>query len=50
MLPDDPLRRVLYIDLTRRRSWVQERPDLFETALAEPASASSYSKKNVAGN
>ncbi len=33
MLPDDPLRRVLYIDLTRRRSWVQERPDLFEASL-----------------
>ena len=33
MLPDDPLRRVLYIDLTRRRSWVKERPDLFEAGL-----------------
>jgi aldehyde:ferredoxin oxidoreductase len=33
MLPDDPLRRVLYIDLTRRRSWVQERADLFEAGL-----------------
>ena len=33
MLPDDPLRRVLYVDLTRRRSWVQERADLFEAAL-----------------
>jgi len=33
MLPDDPLRRVLYIDLTRRRSWTEERADLFEAAL-----------------
>jgi aldehyde:ferredoxin oxidoreductase len=33
MLPDDPLRRVLYIDLTRRRSWVEERADLFEASL-----------------
>jgi len=33
MLPNDPLRRVLYIDLTRRKSWAQERPDLFESAL-----------------
>jgi hypothetical protein len=27
MLPSDPLRRILYIDLSRRRSWVQERAD-----------------------
>ena len=33
MLPDDPLRRVLYIDLSRRRSWVKERADLFDAAL-----------------
>lgn len=33
MLPDDPLRRVLYIDLTRRRSWTEERADLFEAGL-----------------
>ncbi len=33
MLRDDPLPRVLYVDLTRRRSWVQERQDLFEQGL-----------------
>ncbi len=33
MLPHDPLRRVLYVDLTRRRSWVEERPDLFDESL-----------------
>jgi aldehyde:ferredoxin oxidoreductase len=33
MLRDDPLRRVLYVDLSRRRSWVEERPDLFEEHL-----------------
>ncbi|MGD2144064.1 MAG: aldehyde ferredoxin oxidoreductase N-terminal domain-containing protein [Anaerolineae bacterium] len=33
MLPDDPLQRVLYVDLSRRRSWVEERPDLFERSL-----------------
>ncbi len=33
MLPDDPLRRVLYIDLSRLRFWVEERPELFEAAL-----------------
>src|SRR5512136_813773 len=33
MLPDDVLRRVLYIDLTHRKSWVTERPDLFEANL-----------------
>ncbi len=33
MLPRDPLPRVLYVDLARRRSWVEERPDLFEGSL-----------------
>jgi aldehyde:ferredoxin oxidoreductase len=33
MLPDDPLCRVLYIDLTRRKSWIEQRPDLFDAAL-----------------
>jgi aldehyde:ferredoxin oxidoreductase len=33
MLKDDPLRRVLYVDLSRRRFWFQERPDLFEESL-----------------
>ena len=29
MLKNDPLSKVLYIDLSRRRFWVEERPDLF---------------------
>lgn len=33
MLANDPLQRVLYIDLSRRRSWVEQRPELFEEAL-----------------
>ncbi len=33
MVPNDPLRRVLYIDLTRRRFWAQDRADLFEQHL-----------------
>jgi aldehyde:ferredoxin oxidoreductase len=33
MLPHDPLARVLYVDLARRRSWAEERPDLFEESL-----------------
>ena len=33
MLKDDPLRRVLYVDLSRRRSWVEERADFFEESL-----------------
>lgn len=33
MLPNDPLRRVLYVDLSRRRFWVADRPDLFEDGL-----------------
>ncbi|HSV85584.1 MAG TPA: aldehyde ferredoxin oxidoreductase family protein [Levilinea sp.] len=33
MLANDPISRVLYIDLTRRRSWVDVREDLFEAGL-----------------
>jgi aldehyde:ferredoxin oxidoreductase len=33
MLKGDPLRRVLYVDLARRRFAVEDRPDLFEEAL-----------------
>jgi hypothetical protein len=28
MLANDPITRVLYIDLNRRRFWIQDRPDL----------------------
>ncbi len=40
MLKRDPLRRVLTIDLSRRRSWVEERPDLFERNLGGAGVAS----------
>lgn len=33
MLKDDPLHRVLTIDLSRRRFFIDERPDLFEASL-----------------
>ena len=33
MLKGDPLGRVLYVDLSRRRFWVEERGDLFEEGL-----------------
>jgi aldehyde:ferredoxin oxidoreductase len=33
MLPNDPIVRVRYVDLTRLRSWVEERPDLFGEGL-----------------
>ncbi len=33
MLNNDPLKRVLYIDLSRRKFEVQERPDLFDECL-----------------
>jgi aldehyde:ferredoxin oxidoreductase len=33
MLKGDPLCRVLYVDLSRRRFWVEERSDLFEESL-----------------
>lgn len=29
MIKEDPIVRVLYVDLSRRRFWVKERPDLF---------------------
>ncbi|MBM4035292.1 MAG: aldehyde ferredoxin oxidoreductase family protein [Planctomycetes bacterium] len=33
MLPDDPLSRVLYVDLSRREARVERRPELFEKGL-----------------
>ncbi len=33
MLSNDPLSRILYIDLTRRKSWVETRPELLEAGL-----------------
>ena len=33
MLKNDPLKRVLYIDLSTKRFWVEERPHLFEENL-----------------
>ena len=36
----DPLCRVLYVDLSRRRSWVEERADLFEESLGGAGVAS----------
>ncbi len=33
MLKDDPIKRVLHIDLTNRRSWVEERQELYEKYL-----------------
>lgn len=32
-MPGDPLPRVLYVDLSRRRYWDEDRPDLFREAL-----------------
>jgi aldehyde:ferredoxin oxidoreductase len=33
MLANDPLTRILYIDLNRRRFWVENRPELFNEGL-----------------
>jgi aldehyde:ferredoxin oxidoreductase len=33
MLPSDPLVRVRYVDLNRLRTWVEDRPDLFEESM-----------------
>lgn len=40
MLAKDPLKRVLYIDLTSRRFWVEERPELFEENIGGTGVAS----------
>jgi aldehyde:ferredoxin oxidoreductase len=39
MLKSDSLQRVLYVDLSRRRFWVEERPDLFEENLGGAGAA-----------
>jgi aldehyde:ferredoxin oxidoreductase len=33
MIKTDPLKRILYIDLTKKKFWIEERPDLFEKFL-----------------
>lgn len=33
MLKGDPLRRILYVDLSHRRFWVEDRDDLFEESV-----------------
>lgn len=33
MMKNDPLSRILYIDLSRRRSWIEERPELFKKSI-----------------
>ena len=33
MIKDDTLARVLYVDLSKRRSWIEHRPDLFDEWL-----------------
>ena len=39
MLEGDPLCRVLYVDLSRRRFWVEEREDLFNESIGGTAVA-----------
>ncbi|MEM3737359.1 MAG: aldehyde ferredoxin oxidoreductase family protein [Candidatus Bathyarchaeia archaeon] len=39
MIEGDPISRVLYIDLTRRRSWVEEQPELFKERLGGTGAA-----------
>jgi aldehyde:ferredoxin oxidoreductase len=33
MIIDDPIKRILYVDLSRRRFWIEEREDLFRKYL-----------------
>jgi aldehyde:ferredoxin oxidoreductase len=39
MLPSDPLRRVLYIDLSSKKYWVEDRRDVFEEYLGGTGAA-----------
>ena len=39
MLPNDPLRRVLYIDLSSKKFWVEDRRDIFEEYLGGTGAA-----------
>ena len=39
MLANDPISRVLYIDLARRRSWVENRADLIEAGIGGSGTA-----------
>jgi aldehyde:ferredoxin oxidoreductase len=39
MLPNDPLRRVLYIDLSSKKYWVEDRRDVFEEYLGGTGAA-----------
>ncbi len=40
MIDHDPLQRVLYIDLSKRRFWIRHRPDLFDKYLGGAGIAS----------
>ncbi|NPB09875.1 MAG: aldehyde ferredoxin oxidoreductase family protein [Thermodesulfobacteria bacterium] len=40
MLKDDPLKRVLYVDLATKKFWVEERPELFEENIGGTGVAS----------
>ncbi len=33
MLDNDPLKQILYVDLSKRKFWIESRPDLFENYL-----------------
>jgi aldehyde:ferredoxin oxidoreductase len=39
MLPNDPLRRILFVDLSQRSFRVEERPELFEETLGGAGTA-----------
>ena len=39
MLENDPIKRVLHVDLTNRRSWIAERPELFDRYLGGTGAA-----------
>jgi aldehyde:ferredoxin oxidoreductase len=39
MIAGDPLRRILYVDLGRKRFWVEERPELFDENLGGTGAA-----------
>ncbi|MDI1471250.1 MAG: aldehyde ferredoxin oxidoreductase family protein [Thermodesulfovibrio sp.] len=50
MIKTDPLKRILYIDLTKKKFWVEERPDLFEKFLGGTGVAIALLQENCSSD
>jgi len=50
MIKTDPLKRILYIDLTKKKFWVEERSDLFEKFLGGTGVAIALLQENCSSD